>query len=147
MPGGMRHLSYGQGVNSNQDLCYRCSFIVPGEKSMKKTFIIIINVIIMAAILVFVVLYSRIESRNSYSRQVEHFEKTTVTMERVTENYLEGEQRICDVWAKYINKLADDREMLKKLQDNLYEFVKDRYSLDTICKKRVEFYKKLVGVE
>ena len=42
---------------------------------------------------------------------------------------------------------ADDREMLKKLQDNLYEFVKDRYSLDTICKKRVEFYKKLVGVE
>ena len=50
-------------------------------------------------------------------------------------------------WAKYINKLADDREMLKKLQDNLYEFVKDRYSLDTICKKRVEFYKKLVGVE
>lgn len=50
-------------------------------------------------------------------------------------------------WAKYINRLADDREMLKKLQDNLYEFVKDRYSLDTICKKRVEFYKKLVGVE
>jgi len=50
-------------------------------------------------------------------------------------------------WAKYINRLADDREMLKKLQDNLYEFVKDRYSLDTICKKRVEFYKKLAGVE
>ena len=24
-------------------------------------------------------------------------------MERVTENYLEGEQRICDVWARYIN--------------------------------------------
>jgi glycosyltransferase involved in cell wall biosynthesis len=50
-------------------------------------------------------------------------------------------------WAKYINKLADDREMLKKLQDNLYEFVKDRYSLDTICKQRVEFYKKLVNKE
>lgn len=48
-------------------------------------------------------------------------------------------------WAKYINKLADDREMLKKLQDNLYEFVKDRYSLDTICKQRVEFYKKIVN--
>ena len=70
---------------------------------MKKTFIIIINVIIMAAILVFVVLYSGFESRNSFHRQVEHFEKTTVTMEQVTENYLEGEQRICDVWAKYIN--------------------------------------------
>ena len=50
-------------------------------------------------------------------------------------------------WAKYINKLADDREMLKKLQNNLYEFVKDRYSLDTICKQRVEFYKKLVNKE
>jgi hypothetical protein len=24
-------------------------------------------------------------------------------MERVTENYLEGEQRICDIWAHYIN--------------------------------------------
>lgn len=48
-------------------------------------------------------------------------------------------------WAKYINKLADDREMLKKLQDNLYNFVKDRYSLETICKQRVEFYKKIVN--
>ena len=51
------------------------------------------------------------------------------------------------LWAKYINKLADDREMLKKLQDNLYNYVKDRYSLDTICKQRVEFYKKLVNKE
>ena len=70
---------------------------------MKKFFILIINIIIMAAILIFVVLYSRFESRNSFQRQIEHFENTTVTMERVTENYLEGEQRICDVWARYIN--------------------------------------------
>ena len=70
---------------------------------MKKTLIIIVNVIIMAAILIFVVLYSRFESKNSYQRQIEHFEDTTVTMERVTGNYLEGEQRICDVWARYIN--------------------------------------------
>ena len=49
------------------------------------------------------------------------------------------------LWAKYINKLADDREMLKKLQDNLYNYVKDKYSLDTICKQRVEFYKKIVN--
>ncbi len=27
-------------------------------------------------------------------------------MEKVTENYLEGEQRICDVWAKHINNGA-----------------------------------------
>ena len=69
---------------------------------MKKN-VIIVNMIIMAAILIFVVLYSRYESRDAFLRQIEHFEKTTVTMERVAENYLEGEQCICDVWAQYIN--------------------------------------------
>ena len=70
---------------------------------MKKIVIIFVNVIIIAAILTFVVLYSRFDSRESYKRQVEHFENTTVTLEQVTDNYLEGEQRICDVWARYIN--------------------------------------------
>ncbi|MCR5602721.1 MAG: response regulator [Lachnospiraceae bacterium] len=70
---------------------------------MKKTLIIIVNVIIMAAILIFVVLYSGYENRDAYRRQIEHFENTTVTMEQVTQNYLEGEQRICDVWAQFIN--------------------------------------------
>ena len=70
---------------------------------MRKTFIIIVNVIIMAAILTFVVLYYRYANRDSYRRQIEYFENTTVTMEQVTENYLEGEQRVCDVWARYIN--------------------------------------------
>ena len=70
---------------------------------MKKNRIIIVNVVIMAAMLAFVVLYSNFESKDTYQRQVEHFENTTVTMEHVTGNYLEGEQRICDVWAQYIN--------------------------------------------
>ena len=70
---------------------------------MKKALIIIVNVVIMASILIFVMLYSRSESRDSYQRQIEHFEDSTITMERVTENYLESEQRICDVWATYIN--------------------------------------------
>ena len=70
---------------------------------MKKSWIIIVNVVIMIAILTFVVLYSGFESRETYQRQIEHFENTTITMEHVTENYLEGEQRICDVWARYIN--------------------------------------------
>ena len=70
---------------------------------MKKIVIIIVNVVIMVAIMSFVVLYSGSESRDSYQRQIEHFEDTTVTMEHVTENYLEGEQRICDIWARYIN--------------------------------------------
>ncbi|MCR5022955.1 MAG: hypothetical protein K6A90_01295 [Lachnospiraceae bacterium] len=70
---------------------------------MKKILITVVNVVIMAAILIFVVLYSAFTSRDSYLRQIEHFVDTTVTMEQVTENYLEGEQRICDVWANYIN--------------------------------------------
>lgn len=70
---------------------------------MKKSLIIIINVVIMAAILIFVVLYSGAESKASYQRQIEHFEDSTVTMEQVTENYLESEQKICDIWARYIN--------------------------------------------
>ena len=70
---------------------------------MKKTLIVIVNAAIMAAILFFVVIYSRYESNEAYQRQIDYFENTTVTMEHVTENYLEGEQRICDVWAHYIN--------------------------------------------
>ena len=70
---------------------------------MKKTLIVIANAVIMAAMLIFVALYSRFESKDAYQRQIEHFENTTVSMEQVTENYLEGEQRLCDVWARYIN--------------------------------------------
>ena len=70
---------------------------------MKKIFVIIVNVIIISAILIFVVIHSEYVSRDSYRRQIEHFENMTVTMEQVTQNYLEGEQRICDVWARYIN--------------------------------------------
>lgn len=69
---------------------------------MKKIFIIIVNIIITAAILGFVVFYSGYSDKESYQRQIEYFENTTVTMEKVTQNYLEGEQRICDVWARYI---------------------------------------------
>ena len=70
---------------------------------MKKTWVTVVNVIIMIAMLTFVVLYSNFENKNTTQRQIEHFENTTITMEHVTENYLDGEQRICDVWARYIN--------------------------------------------
>ena len=71
---------------------------------MKKTWVIIVNVLIMVAMLTFVTLYSHFESKDLTKRQIEHFEDTTITMKHVTENYLEGEQRICDVWARYINR-------------------------------------------
>ena len=70
---------------------------------MKKIWVIVVNVSIMIAMLTFVVIYSGLENRNSTWMQIEHFENTTITMKHVTENYLEGEQRICDVWARYIN--------------------------------------------
>ena len=70
---------------------------------MKKLWVIIVNVFIMIAMLTFVVLYSNNENKVITQRQTEHFENTAITMEHVTENYLEGEQRICDVWARYIN--------------------------------------------
>ena len=47
------------------------------------------------------------------------------------------------LWAKYINKLADDREMLSKLQKNLHDFVIDNYSLEKICEERVKLYKEI----
>ena len=70
---------------------------------MKKTGIIIVNVLIILALLTFVVLYSHYTSGKITRRQIEHIENSTITMEKVTENYLTGEQRICDVWARYIN--------------------------------------------
>ena len=70
---------------------------------MKKIGIIIINVLIMIAILAFVAFYTVFENRSNQQKQIEHFENTSIAMEHVTENYLEGEQRVCDVWAQYIN--------------------------------------------
>ena len=70
---------------------------------MKRLWVVITNVLIMTAMIVFVVIYSTTEAKANIQRQVVHFENTTITMEHVTENYLEGEQRICDVWAHYIN--------------------------------------------
>jgi len=70
---------------------------------MKRIIVVVVNVIIMIALLTFVVLYSNIENSDTTQRQIEHFVNTTITMEHITENYLGGEQRICDVWAYYIN--------------------------------------------
>ena len=70
---------------------------------MKKHLIILVNVLIVAAILLFVVQYARNESRDIVRAQTDSFLDLTVAMEQVTTNYLEGEQRICDTWASAIN--------------------------------------------
>ena len=72
-------------------------------KRMKTIWIVMVNVGLMSAILAFVTLYSSYEKRENNRSQVEHFVNKTIAMERVTENYLEGEQGICDNWAQYIN--------------------------------------------
>ena len=67
---------------------------------LKTSWIVLVNVALMAAILAFVALYSNHERKENHEYQVEHFVNSTVAMERVTGNYLEGEQGICDNWAK-----------------------------------------------
>ncbi len=70
---------------------------------LKTSWIVMANVALMIAILAFVALFSNHEKKENYRNQVEHFVNTTIAMERVTGNYLEGEQGICDNWAQYIN--------------------------------------------
>ena len=70
---------------------------------LKTSWIVMANVALMAAILAFVALYSNHERKENYEHQLEHYVNTTVAMEQVTGNYLEGEQGICDNWAQYIN--------------------------------------------
>ena len=70
---------------------------------MKKTWIVVVNVGLIAAILTFVAFFANYEWKERIRHQMEAFEDTSDAMEKVTENYLEGEQQICDVWARYIN--------------------------------------------
>ena len=54
----------------------------------KRIWVVIVNILIMFAMLSFVVVYSTLEAKKSTETQIAHFENTTITMERVTENYL-----------------------------------------------------------
>jgi glycosyltransferase involved in cell wall biosynthesis len=47
-------------------------------------------------------------------------------------------------WAKYIEKLMKNPNLVKDLGENLYETVKDTYSLITVTKNRAAFYKSLI---
>ena len=72
-------------------------------RRLKTSWIVIANIALMSAILVFVALYSNYERKGNYRSQVDHFVNATIAMEQVTGNYLEGEQGICDNWAQYID--------------------------------------------
>lgn len=47
-------------------------------------------------------------------------------------------------WAKNINFLAEHPEYVEKLKENLYNFVKNKYSLEKVCEERVNVYKDII---
>lgn len=47
-------------------------------------------------------------------------------------------------WTKYVEKLANSPELVKQLQDNLYESVHEKYDLNNVTKDRADFYRKIV---
>lgn len=50
-------------------------------------------------------------------------------------------------WAKYIERIVKEPELIEKLSNNLYETVKDTYDLKNVCEKRVEFYRQILNRE
>lgn len=65
-------------------------------------------------------------------------------------NFVDGNALLVDEnrnhsdWAKYIEKLLKNPNMVKDMGERLYETVKDRYDLSTVTKARAEFYKSIV---
>ena len=47
-------------------------------------------------------------------------------------------------WAKAITWLTNNPQYIDKLKNNMYEHVKDAYSLETLTKRRAEWYKTIV---
>lgn len=47
-------------------------------------------------------------------------------------------------WAKAIKKLADNPELIKMLQNNMYEHVKDIYDINKVTEKRAQWYKEII---
>jgi glycosyltransferase involved in cell wall biosynthesis len=65
-------------------------------------------------------------------------------------NFVDGNALLVDEnrnhsdWAKFIEKLVKNPNMIKDMGERLYETVKDTYDLTTITKNRAQFYKSLV---
>lgn len=57
--------------------------------------------------------------------------------------FLVNEVRNHKDWYKNIKHLIDNPEEVERISNNLHEFVKDRYSLETVTKDRVSKYKEL----
>lgn len=47
-------------------------------------------------------------------------------------------------WLRFIKILIKNRDLVKKLQDNLYDDLHEKYDLRNVTKDRAEFYKKII---
>jgi len=65
-------------------------------------------------------------------------------------NFVDGNALLVDEnrnhsdWAKYIEKLLKNPNMVKDMGERLYETVKDKYDLNVVTKQRAEFYKSII---
>jgi glycosyltransferase involved in cell wall biosynthesis len=65
-------------------------------------------------------------------------------------NFVDGNALLVDEnrnhsdWAKYIEKLVKNPNLIKDMGERLYETVKDIYDLKVITKNRAEFYKSII---
>ena len=57
---------------------------------------------------------------------------------------LVNENRNHSDWAKYIEKLVKNPNMVKDMGERLYETVKDKYDLNNVTKDRASFYKSVI---
>ena len=84
------------------------------EKKPRTTRIFIINVVMMLAIVAFVGFYSRQQHEAGLTEERNQFTNMIIALERITTNYLEHEQHICNIWANYIN---DENATLEQAMD------------------------------
>ncbi len=73
---------------------------------MKRGFTIIVNVIIIAFIMWFIVEHTTQKREESNNHELQVFQNTAETAGQIIANYLEDEQHLCDIWASYINHYA-----------------------------------------
>ena len=73
---------------------------------MKKSIVVIGNILIILSVLAAVIFDVIREHRIMLTSKTEAFGNMTAAMESVTTNYLEGEQEVCNSWANYINAHA-----------------------------------------
>ena len=87
---------------------------------MRKVPIFIANILIIFFIMVFVSLYVRQQGKIQSATNTENFVNMSIGLERVTTYYLEGEQRLCNSWARYIK--GNKNHYKENNQDICYEY-------------------------